>query len=66
MAAEAKKKDWLVFEEPLIKGKRNNRYKPDLIFVKGKVALVMDVTIRFESKIIPLADTALEEARKYE
>ncbi|NWQ98217.1 PO24 protein, partial [Burhinus bistriatus] len=58
-------KDWVVFQEPLLRDDQNDLYKPDLIFVKEEQALVVDVTVRFESKPTSLLDAAKEKVQKY-
>ncbi|KFP34641.1 hypothetical protein N324_02012, partial [Chlamydotis macqueenii] len=67
LANEAKKKNWIVFNEPVLKSEQNELlYKPDLIFVKENQAMVVDITIRYESKITSLVDVANEKVKKYE
>lgn len=61
-----KKKEWVVFQEPLLKDEQNELFKPDFVFFKGDQALVEDITVRYESKPTSLADTAAEEVRKYQ
>lgn len=62
LADEAKKKQWLVFQEPLLIDKQKELYKPDLIFVK---AFVVDITVRYQSKPAALMDAA-EGIKKYQ
>ncbi|KFR02577.1 hypothetical protein Y956_09711, partial [Nipponia nippon] len=66
LMVEAKKKDWVVFQEPLLRDTQNELYKPDLIFIKEQQALVVDVTVRFESRQTSLLDAAVEKVRKYQ
>ncbi|KFP37134.1 hypothetical protein N324_00130, partial [Chlamydotis macqueenii] len=66
LANEDKKKDWIIFNECLLKSGQNELYKPDLIFVKDNQALVVDIIIRYESKIASLVDAANEKVKKYE
>ncbi|KAF1456902.1 hypothetical protein FQV24_0000332, partial [Spheniscus mendiculus] len=55
----------LVFHKPLLRDHQNELYKPDLKCVKGGQALVVDITIRYKSKL-SLADAAAEKVRKYQ
>ncbi|KFP15231.1 hypothetical protein Z169_15067, partial [Egretta garzetta] len=66
LVEEAKKKEWVVFLEPLLRDDNNELYKPDLIFVKESQALVVDVTVRYESKLTSLKDAAAEKVKKYQ
>ncbi|KFQ95050.1 hypothetical protein Y956_03504, partial [Nipponia nippon] len=66
LMAEATKKEWVVFQEPLLRDTQNELYKPDLIFIKEQQALVVDITVRFESKQTSLSDAAAEKVRKYQ
>ncbi|KFQ83395.1 hypothetical protein N337_03181, partial [Phoenicopterus ruber ruber] len=66
LANEARKKEWVVFQETQLKDKHLELYKPDSIFVKGDQAFVVDVTVRYESKPASLANVAAEKAKKYE
>ncbi|KFO06208.1 hypothetical protein N312_00884 [Balearica regulorum gibbericeps] len=66
LAEEAKRKEWVIFQEPLLKDQQNELFKPDLISVKGDQAIVVDVTVRYESKETSLAGTAIEKVRKYQ
>ncbi|KFQ96796.1 hypothetical protein N306_08448, partial [Opisthocomus hoazin] len=66
LISEAKKKEWVVFQEPLLRDNNNELYKPDLVFVKGDQALVVDITVRYESKPTSLADAAAEKVKKYQ
>lgn len=61
LVQEAKKKDWIVFQEPLLTDEQHELYKPDLVFVKGHKALVVDITITCESKPTPLEDVAADK-----
>ncbi|KFQ60903.1 hypothetical protein N334_02244, partial [Pelecanus crispus] len=63
---EAKKKDWVVFQERLVRDAQNELYKPDLVFVKEDQAIVVDVMIRYENKETSLADAAAEKVKKYQ
>ncbi|KFP31888.1 hypothetical protein N325_07849, partial [Colius striatus] len=62
---EARKCDWLVFQEPLIRDECNELFKPDLVFVKDQTAQVVDVTIRFENQSATLKEAAEEKVNKY-
>ncbi|KFR04102.1 hypothetical protein Y956_00801, partial [Nipponia nippon] len=55
----------VVFQEPLLRDNQNELYKPESIFVKEEQALVVDATVRFESKQTSLTDAAAEKVRKY-
>lgn len=44
----------------------NELFKPDLIFVKGSKAVVVDVTVRYEHSESSLREAASEKARKYQ
>ncbi|KFO08882.1 hypothetical protein N312_13286, partial [Balearica regulorum gibbericeps] len=66
LVEEAKRKEWVVFQEPLLKDPQNELFKPDLIFVKGNQAIVVDVTVRYENKETSLADAAMEKVRNYQ
>nr|XP_009937240.1 PREDICTED: LOW QUALITY PROTEIN: gamma-soluble NSF attachment protein [Opisthocomus hoazin] len=63
LAEEAQKKGWLVFHESLLRDHQNKLYKPDLIFVKGDQVLVADISIRYDSKLLSLADAAAEKVK---
>jgi len=52
LANEVKKKEWVVFQEPLLKDNSNELYKPDLVFVRCDQALVVDITAIYENKPI--------------
>ncbi|KFQ55926.1 hypothetical protein N334_00018, partial [Pelecanus crispus] len=62
---EAKRKEWVVFQEPLLRDAQNELFKPDLIFVKEDKAIVVDVTIRYEFTETTLAEAAIEKVNKY-
>ncbi|KFR07483.1 hypothetical protein N306_14973, partial [Opisthocomus hoazin] len=66
LANEEKKKEWVIFQEPLLRDDNNELYKPDLVFFKGDQALVVDITVRYESKPTSLADAATEKVKKYQ
>ncbi|NXE10211.1 PO24 protein, partial [Lophotis ruficrista] len=67
LANEAKKKDWIIFNEPLLKSDQNELDKPDLIFVKDNQALVVDMIIRYETPpATSLVDAANEKVKKCE
>jgi len=66
LVKEAKKKEWVIFQEPLLRDDNNELYKSDLVFVKGDQALVVDITVRYESKSTSLADAATEKIKKYQ
>ena len=55
-----------MFHESLLRDHQNKLYKPDLIFVKGDQVLVADISIRYDSKLLSLADAAAEKVRKYQ
>ncbi|KFU83870.1 hypothetical protein M959_07870, partial [Chaetura pelagica] len=63
---EDKTKDWIVFQEPNLRVDNNNPLKPDSIFVKGKQALVIVVTIRYESNLPSLSEADTEKVQKYQ
>lgn len=58
LASEATRAGWEVTKEPRIVSTAGELRVPDLVFTKGDVALVVDVTIRFE-----FAPDTLENAR---
>lgn len=58
LAREAKARGWKVYNEPRLEDPGGQLRKPDLIFVKDKTAVVLDVTVRFEYKL------SLEKARE--
>ncbi|KFO72602.1 hypothetical protein N303_00488, partial [Cuculus canorus] len=66
LADEAKKKDWKIYIEPLIRNDNNDLFKLDLIIVKDGAAMVIDVTIRYESTLLTLKEAAMEKVKKYE
>ncbi|KFQ27282.1 hypothetical protein N331_11913, partial [Merops nubicus] len=66
LADLGKKNNWVVFQEPLIRDQNNELFKPDLVFVKNAQAVVVDVTVRYESKPSSLADAAEEKVKKYQ
>jgi len=66
LANEEKKKEWVVFPGLLLRDNCNELYKPDLVFVKGDQALVVDITVRFESKPTSLAAAATKKVKKYQ
>ncbi|KFO52475.1 hypothetical protein N302_00029, partial [Corvus brachyrhynchos] len=65
LSEEAKKKDWVVFQEPHIRDTNKELYKPDLIFVKDARAFVVDVTVRYEASKTSLEEAAAEKVNKY-
>ena len=65
LVEEAKKEDWIVFQEPLLRDEQNKLFKSDLVFVKDHQALVVNLTVRYESKLTSLVDTAAENIKKY-
>uniref|UniRef100_A0A8C5JJ73 Reverse transcriptase n=1 Tax=Junco hyemalis TaxID=40217 RepID=A0A8C5JJ73_JUNHY len=62
----AKREGWIVYEEPHLRDEVNELFKPDLIFVKGSKAVVVDVTVRYEHSDTSLKEAASEKARKYQ
>lgn len=54
------------FHKPLLRHHENELYKTDIVFVKGGQALVVDINIRYESKLSSLANIAPEKVRKYQ
>uniref|UniRef100_UPI003D81C635 R2 retrotransposon protein n=1 Tax=Platysternon megacephalum TaxID=55544 RepID=UPI003D81C635 len=62
---EAKELKWVVYEEPHLHTTEKELRKPDLIFVKEEMALVVDVTVRFEYKEKVFEDAAAEKVRHY-
>lgn len=66
MIDKAKKKERVVFQELLLKEEKSELYKLDLVFVKGDQALVADIKIRYESKLMSLANSAVEKVKKYQ
>ncbi|NXK98105.1 PO24 protein, partial [Formicarius rufipectus] len=66
LSETAKKKDWVVFQEPHIRDINNELYKLDLIFVKENKALVVDVTVRYEFNNLTLEMAATEKMVKYQ
>ncbi|KFW81955.1 hypothetical protein N336_12206, partial [Phalacrocorax carbo] len=66
LAEAAKKKDWVVFQELLLTSEQDELYKLDLVFVKRDQALVVNITVRYESKLMSLADAVVEKVKKYQ
>lgn len=66
MADEAKEKERVVFQELLLKDEQNELFKLDLVFVRGDQAFVLDITVRYESKLTSLVDAAAETVKKYQ
>ncbi|KFW93817.1 hypothetical protein N336_05718, partial [Phalacrocorax carbo] len=66
LAEEVKKKDWVLFQELMVRDEQNELYKPDLVFIKEGQALVVDITVRYESKLTSLVDAAAEKIKKYQ
>lgn len=52
------------FHKPLLRDHQNELYKTDTVFVKGGQALVVGITIRYESKLSSLADIVSKKVRK--
>lgn len=65
LSREAKKKDWVVFQEPHLRDNNKELYKPDLVLVKDARAFVVDVTVRYESAKTSLEEAAAEKVDKY-
>ncbi|KFV50815.1 hypothetical protein N341_04115, partial [Tyto alba] len=63
---EAKKKEWIAFQEPLIRDEKKELFKPNLVLVREEISIVVDVTIRYESKETSLEDAAKEKIKKYQ
>lgn len=57
LALEAERAGWNVHKEPHLRDENGDLRKPDLVFSKGRRALVVDVTVRFE-----FADDTLQRA----
>ncbi|KFW87927.1 hypothetical protein N305_00045, partial [Manacus vitellinus] len=66
LSEEVKKKDWVVYQEPNIRDREGELFKPDLIFVKDKQALVVDVTVRYEADDTTLEKAEKEKVKKYQ
>ncbi|NXP17718.1 PO24 protein, partial [Scytalopus superciliaris] len=66
LSVEAKKKDWVIYQEPNIRDPKGELFKPDLVFVKETQALVVDVTVRFEGEANTLEKAAKEKVKKYQ
>ncbi|KFO12108.1 hypothetical protein N312_07682, partial [Balearica regulorum gibbericeps] len=66
LADEAKKKEWVVCQEPLLTDEQNKLYKPNMVFVKGDQDVVVDITVIYESKAASLADAVTEKVKKYQ
>lgn len=66
LSNKAKKEDWTVFQEPHVRDDNGEMYKPDLIFVREKQALVMEVTIKCECTEASLQEAATGKVRKYQ
>lgn len=56
---------WVVYEEPHLLTTEKELKKPDLIFVKEEIALVVDVTVRFKYMEKVFEDAAAEKVRHY-
>ncbi len=50
LADRAKKKGWMVSEEPTLKAEDGSSWRPDLVFTKDGKAVVIDPTVVFEAK----------------
>ena len=61
---KALKQGWTVHWEPILKGPKG-KLKPDLIFVKDEVALVVDPTVIWESDAECLVKAAQAKVAKY-
>lgn len=55
-----------MFQEPHVRDDNGEMYKPDLIFVREKQALVMEVTIKCECTEASLQEAATGKVRKYQ
>ncbi|TRZ14171.1 hypothetical protein HGM15179_012939 [Zosterops borbonicus] len=66
LSHEAKRENWTVYQEPHLRDEKNELYKPDLIFVKGNKAFVVDVTVRYKNNNSSLKEAAAEKAKKYQ
>ncbi|KGL83141.1 hypothetical protein N309_05172, partial [Tinamus guttatus] len=65
LAKEAQELGWIVYLEPHLSDSNNELFKPDLVLVKGVRAIVVDITVRYESGLTTLSDTAAEKVGKY-
>ncbi|KGL81735.1 hypothetical protein N309_13020, partial [Tinamus guttatus] len=65
LAKEAQGLGWVVYLEPHLRDKSKELFKPDLVLVKGIRAIVVDVTVRYESGLSTLNDAAAEKVGKY-
>ena len=61
---KALKQGWTVHWEPILNGPKG-KLKPDLIFVKNEVALVVDPTVIWESDAACLVKAANDKVSKY-
>jgi hypothetical protein len=65
LAAVGRRKRWLVVQERRITSPSGRWGVPDLVFVRGNVLMVVDVTVRFEGTMDWLVQARVEKERKY-
>ncbi|KGL78284.1 hypothetical protein N309_03757, partial [Tinamus guttatus] len=66
LAKEAQELGWVViYLEPHLSDKTNELFKPDLVLVKGIRAIVVDITVCYESGLSTLSDAVAEKVSKY-
>lgn len=66
LSDEAYRENRSVFQEPHLRDNVNKLFKPDLIFVKGSKAVLVDVTVRYEHSDVSLREATSEKAKKYQ
>jgi hypothetical protein len=65
LAAVGRRKKWLVVQERRITSPSGGWGVPDLVFVRGNVLMVVDVTVRFDGTMDWLVQARVEKERKY-
>uniref|UniRef100_A0AAV2LH36 ribonuclease H n=1 Tax=Knipowitschia caucasica TaxID=637954 RepID=A0AAV2LH36_KNICA len=65
LAARAKEKGWVVFRERHLRSPKYGLAVPDIIAIKGELAVIIDVAISFESSLSTLPSMEKKKKTKY-
>lgn len=66
LSAEFETQKWKVYREKKVRTASGTILVPDMIMVRGNLAMIIDVTIRFEADPTALAEAAKVKVQKYE
>uniref|UniRef100_A0AAV2LAI4 ribonuclease H n=1 Tax=Knipowitschia caucasica TaxID=637954 RepID=A0AAV2LAI4_KNICA len=65
LATRAKEKGWVVFRERHLRSPKYGLAVPDIIAIKGELALIIDVAISFETSLSTLSSMEKKKKAKY-